>query len=266
MGWDDRDSARESPEAELERLRARASELEEENRALRETRVALEQRAAMALAFVSHDLKSPLSTILLSAEVIRRSYPAGDRRRARKQIDTILTVGERMRRLIDDLHAAATLEVGAFRASPTAVPVRPLLEELQAAMAPLAAEREIRLEVAVAEGLPAVSADRDRIQQVLVNLAGNAIKFAQVPGRVRIEAARAGDDLQFSISDDGPGLPEETMARLLDQSWRAGPRPGRSGLGLFIAQGIVAAHGGRLWAQSRPGGGCTLSFTLPAAR
>jgi signal transduction histidine kinase len=110
-----------------------------------------------------------------------------------------------------------------------------------------------------------VEADRGRLLQVFSNLVGNAIKFTPSGGTVTLRAAPADGAVHFSISDDGPGMPPEHLAHVFDRFWRArkGERGGL-GLGLAIARGIVEAHGGRIWAESREGEGSTFHFTVPA--
>jgi signal transduction histidine kinase len=101
---------------------------------------------------------------------------------------------------------------------------------------------------------------------VLANLAGNAIKFTPAGGSVTIEAVAAGDELRFSVRDTGPGIPEAERPRLFDRYWQPTRTAAKgTGLGLYIARGIVLAHGGRIWVDSRVGAGSTFSFTLPVA-
>jgi signal transduction histidine kinase len=104
------------------------------------------------------------------------------------------------------------------------------------------------------------------VLQVLSNLVGNALKFAPHGGRVTVTAERDGAMLRFAVRDTGPGIPPENLSRVFDRFWMKGA-PGKqgTGLGLFIAKGIVEAHGGRIWVESEPGRGTRFDFTLPLA-
>ena len=109
-----------------------------------------------------------------------------------------------------------------------------------------------------------VSADRDRIFQVLANLVGNAIKFTPEHGSVLVRCATVDRELRVTIADTGPGIPADQRLNLFDRYWQArrNDREG-SGLGLFIAKGIVEAHGGSIWIETNAGVGATFVFTLP---
>src|SRR5690606_24889367 len=116
--------------------------------------------------------------------------------------------------------------------------------------------------------LPPVLADRQRIRQVLVNLVGNAVKFSSAGTPVRLAARQIGDHVEFSVSDQGEGIPPAERAQVFDvfyQVRRDGGRQQGSGLGLAICKGLVEAGGGTVWVADRPGPGTTISFTLPVA-
>jgi signal transduction histidine kinase len=109
-----------------------------------------------------------------------------------------------------------------------------------------------------------VLADGSRVLQVLSNLVGNAIKFTPDGGSVRIACAADGESARFSVTDTGPGIPPEQIPQLFGRFWQADSADRRGvGLGLSIAKGIVEAHGGRIWVESRVGAGSTFHFTLP---
>jgi signal transduction histidine kinase len=115
--------------------------------------------------------------------------------------------------------------------------------------------------------LPKVSADRDRIFQVLQNLVGNAIKFTPEGGRITLRVEPRDEDVVFSVSDTGPGIAEEDLEHIFDPYWRPKMQAkAGAGLGLSISRGIVEAHGGRIWAESEVGKGSTFHFTIPVAK
>jgi PAS domain S-box-containing protein len=218
------------------------------------------------LAIVSHDLRNPLSAIQLSARSLSRPAPELERRSTLKPLEVIQRSVERMNRLIDDLLQASTMEAGTFRVSPEAEAAGALVEEALRNIEPVATARSIRLRSDVESGLPPVRGDRLRLLQVLSNLLGNAVKFVPEGGTVQVRARAQGEEVLFAVSDDGPGIPADHLPHLFDRYWKgaAGERRG-VGLGLFIAKGIVAAHGGRIWVESEAGAGSTFLFTLPVS-
>jgi signal transduction histidine kinase len=111
-----------------------------------------------------------------------------------------------------------------------------------------------------------VNADGERVVQAIGNLIGNALKFVEPEGSVRLQCVKKGSDVQFSVADSGPGIAPDQLERLFEKFWQGRHNDRRGvGLGLTIARGIVEAHGGRIWAESRLGEGSTFYFTLPAA-
>jgi PAS domain S-box-containing protein len=217
------------------------------------------------LAFVSHDLKNPLSAVLMSAALLQRD-PAGNERQIR-HVATIRRSAERMDRLIHDLLDVSSMEAGRFRVDPRPWPPGPILAEAAALAGPLAAQKGIELEVSPGPAAPPVLADRHRVLQVLSNLLGNALTFTPPGGRVSLVARVVPDgrSVAFSVSDTGPGIPAEDQPHVFDRYWKSRSSREGSGLGLAIARGIVEAHGGRLTLSSRPGEGTTFVFDLPAA-
>jgi signal transduction histidine kinase len=130
---------------------------------------------------------------------------------------------------------------------------------------PLATAASLALQLDAAADLPDIDADADRLLQVFENLIGNAIKFTRPGGVITVRARREHCDVLFSVTDTGPGIPEEDVPRLFDRFWQATRSDRRGvGLGLPIAKGIVEAHGGRMWIESTPGKGSTFFLTLPA--
>jgi signal transduction histidine kinase len=217
------------------------------------------------LSIVSHDLKNPMSAILLGLQRLGRL--ADDARRP--QVEALIGKLDRtvrgMNRLIEGLLDLARMEAGRLeldrRLEPAAVVVARALEPLE----PLAADKRQRLELEVPADLPAVEWDPDRMAQVFSNLVGNAIKFSPQGGLIRVRGERHPSGLRFAVSDDGPGIPPELLERLFDRYWQT-PGSGKRGhgLGLFIVKGLVEAHGGRVWVETQLGRGSTFYFTAPA--
>jgi signal transduction histidine kinase len=171
-----------------------------------------------------------------------------------------------MSRLIEDLLTASTIESGTFTTSPRPTSVADLIEEASNALEPLVATKSLRLELRVDPDLPPALCDRERILQVLANLVRNAVKYSPSGQSIRLGARRDGDAIVVSVADAGPGIPAEKSAHVFERYWRADSKGEGLGLGLYIAKGIVAAHGGRIWVQSEPGQGSEFSFTLSLAR
>ena len=126
---------------------------------------------------------------------------------------------------------------------------------------------QIRLAVECEHGMPLVNADAARVVQVLANLLGNAIKYSEQGSVITIGASRGTEDVTLWVRDHGSGISAEHLPHIFDRFWhlRGASRTRGTGLGLAIAQGIVTAHGGRIWVESREGVGSTFFFTLPLA-
>ena len=234
-----------------------------ENARLHEAaRRALASRDAL-LTYVSHDLGNFLNTIVFSARVLSRVL-AEDRADARKPLDAIQQAGSRMTSLIEALRDAAMMDAGQFTVAPNPDEIGPLLAEACSTFQPRADEKRVRLELRVAEGLPWIPFDRERIHQVVGNLLGNALEHTPEEGRVTVEAAPwGGAGVRVAVSDTGPGIPPEDRPHLFERYWRgdATTRKG-TGLGLFIAKGIIEAHGGALGVEGEFGHGATFFFIL----
>ncbi len=217
------------------------------------------------LGVVAHDLRTPLVTILLQAEAMKR--PAAEpERRAQSASERIERAAARMNRLIQDLLDVAQLEGGRLTPKREALSAADLLSEAIEMQRPLALASSIDLRLDVAHDLPRVLGDRDRLLQVLENLIGNALKFTPVGGRVTVTAAAKGDEIVFSVADNGIGIAVDDQAKVFDRFWQATRSDRRgAGLGLPICKGIDDAHGGRIWVESTRGTGTTFYFTIPSA-
>ena len=228
-----------------------------ENLRLYETaKKAVESRDAV-MAVVSHDLRSPLSAMALGIEILSDSPTP-------EQAATVLDRMERsklhMKRLINDLLDVAQIDSGRFQVTPQRDSVSSILDEARALVAAQAEQAGLELVVDAPTGLE-VYAHRHRLVQVLSNLLGNAIKFTPSGGVVSIRAARADGGVQFAVKDTGPGIEPAQLPHVFERYWRKDRRG--LGLGLFIAEAIVVAHGGRIWVESVPGEGATFTFSLP---
>lgn len=215
------------------------------------------------LAVVAHDLRNPLNTISLASQVLLR-FTAEDRNRG--HLDTIRKSTDRMNQMIQDLLEVAQMESGHLSIRTRAEAVGPLLDETMAMLGPIAAGRSIHLENECGFALPPVLCDSARVLQVLSNLIGNAIKFTPAGGKICIRCEALDDGVRFSISDTGNGISAEELPHIFGRFWQANAGDRRGiGLGLSISEGIVVAHGGKIWVESTVGAGTTFYFTLPVA-
>lgn len=223
------------------------------------------QSREQVLNVVSHDLRNPLSTVVMGVELLQT---AGQERREenRKWLDTIGRATAQMDAMIGDLLDAARIDGGGLSVDPADYDAAALLEETKQAFAPLAAQKKIHLTYHIPEGMSRVWVDAPQIQRVLSNLIGNAVKFTPEGGSIDVSAERRQDSVCFSVSDSGPGIGANELPHVFDRYWqgREGDRRG-AGLGLAIAQGIVKAHHGRIWVKSEPEQGTTFFFTVPLA-
>jgi signal transduction histidine kinase len=217
------------------------------------------------LGVVAHDLRNPLSAILLHAGALKRHGPEPERR-SQKPREAIHGAATRMNRLIQDLLDVAIVESGQLTIQPARLSARELIVSAADVQRPLASSSALELRVDVDRDVSDVWGDRDRLLQVFENLIGNAIKFTQAGGCVTVGATPSDQEVVFWVADTGTGIATEDLPRVFDRFWQA-TRAGRqgAGLGLPITKGIVEAHGGRIWVESTPGRGTTLFFTIPRA-
>lgn len=242
---------------------ARLTALALDNARLHDTvRASLRSRDEM-VGVVSHDLRNPVAAIkMLSISLLKD--PATRDRDAREKIELVCQAADQMDALIRDLLDVNRLDAGRLAISPQPLdPATLLLESLQT-LRPLVEARGIDLDLQIETGLPKVMADRERIQQTLSNLVGNAIKFSPNGSKIAVVIRRDKQGVVISVVDNGKGIAPEQLPRVFDRYWQSSrtDRQG-AGLGLAIAKGIVETHGGRIWIESKPGEGTTASFTLP---
>lgn len=231
------------------------------------------QRAVRArddtVGVVAHDLRNPVSAVKMLAQALINS--AGGASREVNSVETLHLIRDaavQMDRLIQDLLDITRVEEGRLSVDLHPVTTIALLEGALRTLRPLVENAGHSLDIDLPSSLPAVNADPERIGQVLSNLIGNSIKFTQQGGRITVVAVHDPPEVRISVSDTGMGIAAEQMPYVFDRFWQNHQSTIRSrgaGLGLPIARGIVAAHGGRIWAESTPERGSTFSFTLREA-
>ena len=244
---------------------ARLTALALDNARLHDTvRASLRARDEM-LGVVSHDLRNPVAAVKMLTRMLLVAPGATDPGN-HESIDLISRAAEQMDALIGDLLDVNRLDAGKLVIESTPVEPSVLIADSLQTLRPLVEEKGIDLDLQIETGLPKVMADRERIQQTLSNLVGNAIKFSAAGSKIVVLARSEPDDVIISVLDKGQGIAPDQLPRVFDRYWQSSrtDRQG-AGLGLAIAKGIVEAHGGRIWIDSTPGEGTTASFSLPLA-
>ena len=249
----------------------------------RQARAAAEEADAAKSSFlstVSHELRTPLTSVLGFAKIIRRRLeerlfpliPEDDRKiaQAKQQVienlGVVVSEGERLTKLIDDVLDLAKIEAGKFTWNMASVSIGEILERATAATSSLLEAKKLSLISDAEPGLPTITGDQDRLIQVVINLISNAVKFTDA-GSITCSAHKREGELVVSVKDSGIGIALADQPKVFEKFKQVGDtltdKPKGTGLGLPICKEIVEYHGGRIWVESEPGQGSTFSFTLP---
>ena len=210
---------------------------------------------------IVHDLRSPLTSVIVGIEMLRHAGPLSDTQH--QMIDIAARGGKTLLDMINDLLDTEKMESGQTTLRYTELSAATLIAAAVDQLASLAEMEETALVIDVPAGLPPFAGDENKLSRTLVNLIANAIKFTKA-GTVTISASQDAEDIRFTIRDTGPGIPAEAFDRIfekfgqLDSNSRHG-----TGLGLAFCKLAVEAHGGRIAVESKPGEGSTFSFTVP---
>jgi len=219
------------------------------------------------IAWTSHDLRTPLTSIRVIVEALADSV-IEDPDMIQRYLNSIRSDVASLNSLIDDLFELAQLDAGGLTFDKVTVSLSDLVSDVLERMRVLAEQRRVRLEGQVSPQVDPVAIDPQKIERVLTNLIGNAIRHTPEGGRVTIDAQRQNGSVRVSVSDTGEGIPADDLPRVFDRFYRGERSRSRSkggaGLGLAIAKGIVEAHGGSIEVASAAGQGSTFTFTLPA--
>jgi two-component system sensor histidine kinase KdpD len=223
-----------------------------------------EQTRSALLSAVSHDLRTPLASIAGSAEALLESPGPLSEIDRRNLLETVRDEARRLARLVSDLLDLTRIESGALRAKREWVPLE---EVIGASLDSLEREYDLRrVKVSLPDDLLWVQADPILLQDVLLNLIENALKYSPGSAEVEVTAHPAGDDgTVIEVADRGAGIPPDEQERIFERFYRAedGKRARGTGLGLTVARAIVEAHGGELWVEAREGGGSVFKVGLP---
>jgi len=225
--------------------------------------VEAERLRTSLLSSLSHDLRTPLGVITGAASSLRDRGEGLPPEARTELLNSILGESERMNRLIRNLLDMIRVETGSLEVQKD---WQPLEDAIGVALLRLDDRmKEHPVEVKLPPDLPLVPLDAVLLEQVFINLLENAAKYTPAGTPVEISAVALPGAVQVSIADRGPGLPPGEETRIFEKFYRgSGAEPGKGvGLGLTICRGIITAHGGRIWAEPRPGGGTLVNFTLP---
>jgi histidine kinase len=213
---------------------------------------------------VAHELRTPLTAIKGSMEGLMDGVLPGNE----ETFMGIYREADRLQRLVNDLQELSRVEAGAYELNLQHVQVSTFMADITARLSRQFEEKGVALETDIPSNLPPVLADKDRIDQVLINLVGNALQYTPDGGRVWVTATLQGHETFIAVHDTGTGISPEHLPSLFTRFYRVDKSRSRagggSGIGLTVAKYLVEAHGGRIWAESEGAGqGSTFTFTLP---
>jgi signal transduction histidine kinase len=237
--------------------------LSKEQAAHSQTKSALTTREEF-VAIVSHDLRNPIGAILSAIELLNDEESVANIDSDAKQFIQIIkrNAGTALR-LISDILDMERIVEGKIQLQVSKYQLNDVINQAIESHAHLASARVINLSFVPSGNLPLISFDRDRISQVLSNLIGNALKFTPVNGSVTVTARETANEIDVSVSDSGPGIPEDQKERIFERFTQIKNKDRRGiGLGLYISKTLVESHGGKLTVQSTLGSGSKFSFTL----
>ena len=230
----------------------------------------LDQLKSEFLAMVSHELRTPLTAIIGYSRLLSRQVHGALTSKQLEHQEAIFRGAQRLSDLINDLLDVSRLEAGRVELNPRPTHVRHVVDQVTTVVMVAAQAKQIRIENAVPPDLPLVQADPSRLQQILVNLVGNGVKFSSNAGLVRVTAGRHRDQVWVAVEDRGVGIAKDELARIWDPFYQVEApmqrRHGGSGLGLAIVRRLVELHGGVVRAESEgENRGSRFTFTLPVA-
>jgi two-component system, OmpR family, sensor histidine kinase KdpD len=213
---------------------------------------------------VSHDLRTPLASIIASAGSLRQDDVNWTNDDRHEFIRTIEHEAGRLNAIIGNLLDLSRMEAGILRPEKGWYDLGALVDDVLGRLRPITARHDV--EVDIPEDLPPIELDYVEVDEILTNLIENAVKYTPPGGEIRVAARQAPGEVEVEVADRGPGVPPDALPRLFDPFYRtedARRQRKGTGLGLAVAKGLVEAHGGRIRGENRAGGGARFVFTLP---
>lgn len=214
------------------------------------------------VAWASHDLRTPLASLQAMIEAVEDGLATPE-----QYLPVMRAQAEALGSLVDDLFELARIDAGVLTLELREAPLPELVESCLRGLEAEAHAKRVHLEARIGAAVPAVRCAPDKVERVLFNLLTNALRHTPSDGSVAVLVEGEPGEVRVSVEDTGEGLTAESLHRMFDRFWRGDPARmrgnGGAGLGLAIARGLVEAHGGRIWAENRPGGGARVCFTLP---
>lgn len=247
---------------------------DEQLRQAKDLAVAADHAKSAFLAAMSHELRTPLTAIIGFSELLEdlTGGPLTDRQK--KYVDHILTSGRSLLDLIDQVLDIARVEVGRLALSLTPVDIGDLLDDVAMLVRPLAAKKQITIQLVLSDDVPKITADAPKVKQVVFGLLVNAVRHVPEGGEIRMRALRRtdmdgvpGEWIEVCVQDNGPGIPRAQWDRLLNDfspipDTGTTPRVG-TGVSIALARKLIELHGGRMWLDAPPGTGTAVRFALP---
>jgi two-component system sensor histidine kinase GlrK len=215
-------------------------------------------------SLMSHELRTPLTSIKEGTTLLLEGVGGETNDKQKRLLSIITEESNRLIDLVNSLLDLSKMEVGMMTYNFVKADITPLINKAVVEIEPIAKAKNIKTELnIISEGLPFTNMDNEKILQVLRNLIGNAVKFTPQGGCVKISARHVNGNIEVSVADKGPGIPKKDLISIFDKFKSSKSHKG-TGLGLAIVKNVVTAHGGKVWAESKPGEGSTFIFVLPA--
>jgi signal transduction histidine kinase len=218
---------------------------------------------------LGHELKTPLTSIVASGGLLLEELKKGEAQSPRlRLLENIISATGKLQSRLNELLDMAKMETVGFILTFELIDIRPLLRNVVSEFNPVAKEKGQSLTLDVPPSVPMVNGDREHLDQVLLNLISNAMKFSGEGTKIRVKLRQKGPDLVVSIKDNGPGITEEEQMRIFTPYYRLEADRQRFpglGLGLTVSKHLVEQHGGKIWVESELGKGSTFLFSLPVA-
>ncbi|MBW2966143.1 PAS domain-containing sensor histidine kinase [Candidatus Woesearchaeota archaeon] len=231
--------------------------------------MSLDNLKSQFLTMTSHELKTPITSIVIQAQMLLEGSMGKLTSKQKKSAEIILRNMMRLSKLIEDILDISKIQSNQLKLDMEKGNLSSNIRETVEVMKPSAAEKNITFDIKIND-LPKLIFDKNRINQVLTNMIGNAVKFTPKNGKITVEASRQENDIIFKIKDNGRGISSKNLKKIFEPFFQINPsyitKEKGTGLGLSISKGIIEQHGGKVWVESKKGKGSTFFFTLPLKR